>query len=88
MVNVDHDPADDQEEILEIMKEGREEGEPWGHATPRHLREQGVESVDFHLRQLNTAGWIKKITRGFYRFVDDPREDTDDTNDRTHQDSG
>lgn len=80
MVNEDHSPSDDEEQILEIMKDGRDAGEPWGHATPVFLKEQGVESVDFHIRQLRTAGWIKQVSRGFYRFVDDPREDTNNSN--------
>lgn len=76
MVNEDHSPSDEEEEILEIMKDGRDRpGEPWGYATPGFLKEQGVDSVDFHLRQLRTAGWIKQVSRGFYKLVEDPRED-------------
>lgn len=74
MVNEDHKPSDEEDEILTIMKDGRGEGEPWGYTTPRYLRDQEIGSVDFHLRRLRDAGWIRKVTRGFYRFVEDPRE--------------
>lgn len=78
MVNEEYSPSQTEEEILSLLKEGRDEGDPWGYTTPAHIRNQldiseGNES--FHLRQLNNAGWIKKVTRGFYRFIEDPRED-------------
>lgn len=79
MVNEEHSPSDDEEKILEIMKSGRDEGEPWGYVTPRYLKDQDVESVNFHVRQLRTAGWIKQVSHGFYRFVEDPREDAPTT---------
>lgn len=78
MVNESYEPSQTEEEILNLMKEGRNDGEPWGHTTPAHVREeldidQGNES--FHLRQLHNAGWIYRVTRGFYRFAEDPREE-------------
>lgn len=81
MVNPSYEPAPEEEEILELMLAGRDEGEPWGHTTPAHVREstsveKGNES--YHLRQLKSAGWIEKVARGFYRFVDDPREGNDE----------
>ena len=81
MVNSDYEPAEAEEEILELMQRGREEGEPWGHTTPAHVRseldiDEGNES--FHLRQLTNAGWIRRVGRGFYEFVEDPRTDSDD----------
>lgn len=77
MVNPGYEPADTEEEILALLKEGRDSGTPWGYTTPAHLRNElgvpeGTES--FHLRQLENAGWIERVARGFYRFVDDPRE--------------
>lgn len=78
MVNEDYDPTDEEDRILDVFKEGRDEGEPWGYATPRHLREVTETkkgNVEYYLRQLTSAGWVRKVTRGFYRFVDDPRED-------------
>jgi hypothetical protein len=77
MVNPDYNPTHEEERILELMQEGRESGDPWGHTTPAHIRneldiDQGNES--FYLRQLTNAGWIRRIDRGFYEFVEDPRE--------------
>lgn len=80
MVNENHQPSDHQEQILKNMKDGRESGGPWGYATPRSLREQtdiNKNNLNFHLRQLATAGWITKVTRGFYRFETDPRENNE-----------
>lgn len=82
MVNEDYQPSEQEDKVLDIFKEGREENGPWGYATPRHLRETTQikkGNIEYHLRQLTTAGWISKVTRGFYRFVRDPREnDTDE----------
>jgi hypothetical protein len=81
MVNRNYEPSDDEDKILDVFKDGRGEGGPWGYATPRHLRETTEikkGNVEYHLRQLTSAGWLKKVTRGFYRFVRDPREN--DTN--------
>lgn len=77
MVNESYEPSQSEEEILELLKDGRDEGRPWGHTTPADVRnrlaiEEGNES--FHLRQLTNAGWIRKRARGFYEFVEDPRE--------------
>ena len=77
MVNEDYAPSSSEEDILDLLKEGRNKGNPWGYTTPAHVREkldieEGNES--FHLRQLTSAGWIQKVNRGFYKFVEDPRE--------------
>lgn len=78
MVNVDHEPSDAEDQILDVMKDGRERGEPWGYTTPNDLHERGdIPSVDFNLRRLKDAGWITLQSRGFYRFVNDPREEHD-----------
>jgi DNA-binding MarR family transcriptional regulator len=78
MVNEAYEPAEMEEEILDLLKNGRGTGDPWGHTTPAHLRneldiKEGNES--YHLRQLESAGWIEKVARGFYRFRADPREE-------------
>jgi len=78
MVNEQYSPSETEEEILELLKKGRDEGVPWGYTSPGYLRQEldideGNES--YHLRQLRSAGWIEKLARGFYRFVEDPRED-------------
>ncbi|MFC7044315.1 MarR family transcriptional regulator [Halobacteriaceae archaeon GCM10025711] len=77
MVNEDFQPTPDQDRILEVFKQGRNEGQPWGRANPRYLiDETGIEkgNVEYHLRQLTAAGWVKKIARGLYEFKEDPRE--------------
>lgn len=77
MVNEDYEPAEAEDRILALMQRGREEGEPWGHTTPAHVREQldiGDGNESFHLRQLCSAGWIERVARGFYQFVEDPRD--------------
>jgi len=78
MVNESYTPSDPEEKILDLMTEGRQKQEPWGYTTPAHIRtnldiQEGNES--FYLRQLSNAGWIKKEVRGFYKFVEDPRQD-------------
>lgn len=78
MVNENYEPSDGEEEVLNVLKEGRGSGRPWGRANPLYIREEtGMEkgNVEYYLRQLTTAGWIRKITNGLYEFEEDPRED-------------
>lgn len=80
MVNEGYTPSEEQEKILQLLTSGRENDSPWGYTTPRHIKEQtNIEpgNVTYHLRQLNTAGWIQRVTRGFYRFEQDPRQGLD-----------
>lgn len=84
MVNEDHDPSDEEEDILAILKDGRDRGEPWGYTTPRYLKNKEIPAVDYHLGQLATAGWVKRIGHGFYQFVEDPRETTTTTTTDNH----
>ena len=81
MVNEDHDPSEEEETILDILTDGRDMDEPWGYTTPRFLSNQDIPSADYHLGQLVTAGWVKRVEHGFYRFVEDPREEQDDEED-------
>ncbi|ELY76562.1 hypothetical protein C488_08362 [Natrinema pellirubrum DSM 15624] len=78
MVNKDFEPDDRQEAILDILKEGREDGEPWGYANPKRL-EEALETrrqyINRALRGLVDAGWVEKVNRGLYCFVTDPREE-------------
>jgi Mn-dependent DtxR family transcriptional regulator len=58
-------------EILSIMLEGRDEGEPWGYATPRSLATRTGESrqlVSKRLRDLQMADVVDKEDRGFYKL--------------------
>lgn len=69
MVNEDYEPSELDEEILEIAKEGR--------VTPYLLRQETGKSkqiINNRLNRLTAAGWMQKVTKGLYEFVEDPRE--------------
>lgn len=77
MVNEDYDPSAGEQRILSKLREGRDAGEPWGRATPRWLAEEldeDVGDIQYWLGQLHTAGWLKRLRRGFYEYNEDPRE--------------
>jgi DNA-binding MarR family transcriptional regulator len=77
MVNEQFEPDENQEAILNILKEGREAGQPWGYANPKRLQTQleiRKQYINRSLRSLVDAGWVEKVNRGLYRFVADPRE--------------
>ena len=77
MVNEDYEPGDNEEHILDVLKEGRDSGEPWGRANPLYLRERtglNKQRINYALNQLRAAGWVKKVTDGLYELVTDPRE--------------
>jgi hypothetical protein len=81
MVNEQYEPTENDERVLNAFKDGRERGEPWGRANPRWLIDQtGLDkgNVEFSLRQLTSAGWLRRVARGCYEFVSDPREAEDD----------
>jgi len=74
MVNRDYEPDDeDEEQVLAVMRaEGR--------ATPLLIREETdirKEYISRYLDNLRRAGWVRKVTRGLYEFVEDPREGND-----------
>ncbi|GGL55225.1 hypothetical protein GCM10009039_11670 [Halocalculus aciditolerans] len=76
-VNPDFDATDDTDELLDALKDGRDTDDPWGRANPRYLIEHtslDKGNVEYQLRRLTDAGWVRKISRGLYEFVDDPRE--------------
>jgi len=83
MVNEDFEPNERQERILSILKQGREESEPWGYANPKRIEKEldiRKQYINRELSGLTDAGWVKKANRGLYKFVEDPREDqTPDT---------
>ncbi len=77
MVNESFKPNKRQEAILNVLKEGRETGEPWGYANPKRLEERldiRKQYINRALKGLVDAGWVEKENRGLYRFVADPRE--------------
>lgn len=77
MVNEDFEPGGLEEEILELLKEGRQSGEPWGRANPKWISDETGERrqyVNRALKSLVDAGWIRRRATGLYELVEDPRE--------------
>lgn len=77
MVNEKFEPNERQEAILQVLKEGRDDGDPWGYANPKRLEEQldiRRQYINRELRGLIDAGWVEKENRGLYCFITDPRE--------------
>lgn len=78
MVNDQYQPSDSEERVIEIFKKGRNSDDPWGRLNPLYVRENtslNKGEVEYALRNLTTAGWIKQINQGgLYEFVKDPRE--------------
>ena len=78
MPNRDYDPSDLESDILAVLKEGRDEGDPWGYANNKRLVDRtGVrrQYVQRALDNLVAAGWVQKPYRGLYRFAEDPRDE-------------
>ncbi len=76
-VNENFEPTGDGEMVLDAFKKGRDSNQPWGRHTPVSIHEEtGIAkgNVEFYLRELTNAGWIRRYTRGLYEFVQDPRE--------------
>jgi predicted transcriptional regulator len=77
MVNEKFEPNDRQEAILNVLKEGRSEDNPWGYGNPKRFEERldiRRQYINRELRDLVAAGWVEKVNRGLYRFVADPRD--------------
>ena len=77
MVNENYEPSAKDEQVLDALQRGRDSGDPWGRANPKWLVEEtGLDkgNVEFCLRSLRNAGWVQRVARGLYEFVDDPRE--------------
>jgi DNA-binding IclR family transcriptional regulator len=81
VVNEHYEPTEKDEQILAALKRGRGEGKPWGRANPRWLVEEtglSKSNVEFCLRSLRDAGWIRRVARGLYELVEDPRQRNND----------
>jgi len=68
-MNDEFEPSENCERVLDVLKDGR--------ANPRFIINQTeIEkaNVEYQLRRLTDAGWIRKRARGLYEFVEDPRE--------------
>lgn len=80
MVNPKFEPDDRQEAVLEHMKDGRDDGRPWGYTSASIAGEaldMPRQYTSSALSSLFDAGWIEKVEpvgTGVYRFVEDPRE--------------
>lgn len=77
MANESYEPSSKEEDILDLLKEGREEREPWGRVNPKYVTEAleiRRQYVNDALGNLVTAGWVEKPVTGLYEFVEDPRE--------------
>ena len=85
-VNADYEPTDDDEELLEVMKD-----EPCGRVTPFLLRERtglSKQRVSNSLRQLVASGWVNKPYRGLYDLDEDPEMNRDESaSQRLHYDT-
>jgi len=79
MVNENYEPNEREETILELFKKRRDSGDPWGRVNPLYLRENSdldKGQVEYALRNLKNAGWVKQLNRGgLYELINDPRED-------------
>lgn len=77
-INEDHDPGPSEERILDVFKTERENyGE--SRMSPQLIRNrmedaEKRQTVNYALRQLVAAGWIRQPAEGLYEFVEDPRE--------------
>lgn len=70
MVNEDYEPSENQEEVLQVFKEEK-------RVNPLRVRDvTGLEKqrVNDALQSLVAAGWVRKVNRGLYEFVNDPRK--------------
>lgn len=70
MVNSDFEPTDKEEEVLRVLSSEN-------RANPYLIRDKtdiGKGDVNTALTRLTSAGWVRKVTRGLYEFVDDPRD--------------
>jgi len=83
MVNESFEPNRRQEAVLEHLKGGRKQGEPWGYTSASIAGEAlGMprQYTSSALSSLHAAGWVEKVEpkgTGVYRFVRDPRGDDD-----------
>lgn len=69
MVNEDFEPREEEDAVLSVLAEEN-------RANPYLLREKtGLDkgTTNTALTRLTSAGWVRKVTRGLYEFVEDPR---------------
>lgn len=97
MPNEDYSPSDEEEIVLELFKQGRNTGSPWGRLNPLYIREStdlDKGQVENALQNLRMAGWIRHINNGgLYELSGDPRSGSNthqgvDSVDPTAKDTG
>lgn len=71
MVNENYSPTEKEEDVLDVLREEN-------RANPYLLRDEtglGKGDVNTALSNLRAAGWVVRVTRGLYEFVEDPRRE-------------
>ena len=71
VVNENFEPTGQQEKVLSVLKDEQ-------RVNPMRVRDAtGFEKqrVNDALSSLVDAGWVRRVNRGLYEFVDDPRDD-------------
>ncbi|WP_198664708.1 hypothetical protein [Halorubrum sp. 48-1-W] len=71
MVNEQYEPDATEEAVIAVLREERRLNAPL--VVERTDLERAV--VNHALRDLATAGWCRKVARGLYEFVEDPRQE-------------
>jgi len=79
MVNEDYEPDAVEDAVLEVLRATDKH-----RANPYLIRERAgdlsKQQINNALRNLTAAGWVRKVTRGLYDYVEDPRVDSDAAN--------
>lgn len=60
--------------ILEVMRDGKESGRPWGFATPKMVRDRlpsDSHQINRAFNQLMATGQVTRVNKGLYRFDGD-----------------
>lgn len=68
MVNRDYQPTPREEQVLDVLTEGR--------ATPKLIKEQtglSDQQINYAVNQLQAAGWVERVSTGLYEIGEDPR---------------
>lgn len=68
MVNRDYQPSPREEQVLDVLKDGR--------ATPKLIKDHtglSDQQINYAVNQLQAAGWVERVSTGLYELVEDPR---------------
>jgi len=72
MVNEDYQPDAVEDTVIDVLRDAE-------RANPYLIRERAgdlsKQQINNALRNLTAAGWVRKVTRGLYDYVEDPRRD-------------